>query len=302
MNTARIIGAIVTNPLVVATVIVGVIAIVARDRPTNRAVTPVGIRVTSAAIILAWALLYVGQLLLVGPGGIWLELAYPLLIAAGGLGVFAVMLRPSDAASGLPAKVGIRRTWHSFVSTKLLTTAAILVAAILVTTIVCGSFSTYFPEWGHDVSHTEFGTQGSMTQSVYGWTYGAPTLVSTGLLVLAVVFALHRISTPPLATNGAGTRTTQSNSVALLAIASLLLTFGRILQYIGSSGMSGSTITLADGSEFFVASNYAAFAGVFLWGGLLLEIIAFVLLLGLAFNLIGLRAMPTTQRTLQAAS
>lgn len=289
MDTARIIGAIAFNPLFLALVGIGIAALMLRKTRKNRVPIPVTLRATAAAIVLGLGLLYASGMVRLPVGYGWLSLAYPLVVAAIGIAIFGVVQRTLVAPAPVPSGLGVRRTWRSFVSTKLLASSAATVIAVVATTIASASAARYFPEWGHDVRYTEFGTQGSMTQSQYGWTYGTPVLVGIALLVAACAFTLHRIARPPLAATGALDRVARSNSVATLALASLTLAFGRILSFVGSSGMGGTTIQLADGSTFEVVSDYAAFAMTFAYAGFVLEILALVLLLGLAFNLLGTR-------------
>jgi uncharacterized membrane protein len=249
----------------------------------DRASVPPVLPGTAAAVIAVWLVDLVGRTLWVRfPAIAWWSFALPLVVAALGVGVTALVSTPSVRRKGEPTSVGVRRSWLSFASTSAVWISGVLATLVLITTLFSGSVSSS-DEFGRYI-FIDFGDAGVAT--FYGWSYGLPVLAGLSLVTVMTLIALSRISAPPFVSAGSlvterRARRVVSNAVLSLSAAALALTWGQSLQLVGQAGSGSAGVGIPGVGEFNWSPGYSSFAGIFLWGGWAMEVIAFVILLAL---------------------
>lgn len=261
-----------------------------------------GIAVAAAAVVLAFLTEFLTRGYLVGGIALpWWRFATPLVAAAGGLGVVAVLIarrRMPRVAAPMPPTV--RRTWRSFSSASSLWFAAGASAVLVATTIGAGAVSSRDDAGRYtlltipipnapDVPALQF--------PFYGWAYGAPVLVGLVPAIACLVAVLHLNSARrfqsmhTMAAESTLRRQTARDCTRLVS-AVVVLTTAEAWRMIAHAGSASSlTVGSPTGEATYETpwrfADVAAAAG---WCAPFLEVAALTLLLLLTSN--GLRKSP----------
>lgn len=267
--------------LVIGLLLFGAVALCSRARRSagaSRAI-PSTVRLTAAAVIVAWALGMVAQIFWIRfPTISWWSLALPLVVSAVGFAVAMNHKGSSTVRTGTPALVGVRRTWRSFASPGLLATGGGLVAMLVVVTVTAGAASVR----DENGAFIFLELAGNGTSSFYGWALGIPVLLGLALLTTVAIVTLSITAARPFADPStvkaeSSGRRMLTNALLLTATAATALTLGGALQIIGQAGSGGV-------SDAQWSTGFSSFATFFIWSGWALQVASFAVLAALSMG------------------
>ncbi|MBQ9915677.1 MAG: hypothetical protein IJO71_00560 [Microbacterium sp.] len=259
--------------LLLAGVVVTAVAIVARRRRRVAGVDvfrlPLALRVVAGLVVAGWLLDSAVPAFGVLAGVTrWWQFALPLVVAAAGVGVALVGVGRVRQRAGVPALVGVRRTWTTFPSRAALVTVAVGGVLLVAMTLICGVVSV--PDESGAFVLVDFGDAG--VSSFYGWAFGVPVLVALVALALAAVAVLRRIAAPAFGAPETVARERRERGVvadAVLALAggAIMLSLGSVLYFVGSVGMSSGGVGIPGVGDFVWTPGYSAIAPALRWTG-----------------------------------
>lgn len=305
LDLLTLIGAALSFPpisLLVALVVAGGILIVAsrgvaaarparavhdRYAPEHRALGAVAIGV----IVLFVTEFVLRGYIVTGPGVThWWRFAVPLAVATIGLCVvLGIVATRGTAVPEAPVVTATRRTWTSFSSRAALVGMAVVLLALVATTIAAGLASSPNGEGEHVWLVIPIPNEAAIDPirlPFFGWTYGVPVLIGLAALAATSWAGLDRSSarpftSPQTVTAERAARRTTAAGITRIATAAMLLTTAGAWRLIASAGSVGSlTIEGQNGDAPYEAAwRYAELAVAGGWLAPVLEVTAFVLLI-----------------------
>ena len=266
-----------------------------------------------------------------GTAGWWRRPA-PLLVATLVLGIAAVaILREPVAAPGERA-IQPRRAWWSFAPRGWLWVTVTATAALAVTSLWQASRTSLLPsgasmtmtvgqEDGSEVSYNPLADElpdGPFLDNPAGggWLNNGAALALIALLAVALIVALRTDANRPIHLRSSAqevrhTRQSTAKMLVVIALGGTLLTLGMLWAYVGYLGDWGVSVTASPASleesetlkYVLLRTDYAEFAQLFTYFGLLLQGIGGGLLLRLACDTArALRRSATTQHEAGSAA
>lgn len=215
----------------------------------------------------------------------WWQYATPvftaLLVVLAALGLIMFRRRAPEA----PVRSSVRRTWTTFGSRSARILAAVVAALLTATTIGAGLASSADDRGRYiylavPVPNTSIH---SLQFWFYGWSFGVPVLVCTGLLVTAVWAVLRSNAARPFlrpetTSEESAARGAVATGTALLAAAGMLVALAAAWRFIAGSG-GPSQLGVGDDPTLYDATwRFAEFAVIAGWLAPIAEIAGFMLL------------------------
>lgn len=228
----------------------------------------------------------------------WWRFAVPIACATLALAiVFAVIAARGTSRPHTPV-LSTRRGWTSFSSRGDLV-AAVVVIFVLTGTTVLGGIASSPDDAGRfawlAITIPNEPEIDPIRVPFYGWTYGVPVLICVLVLGSLLWLTLNQNAAraflrPETVANERSARRTTASIATRITTAAMLLALAEAWGFIAGAG-SGSQLTEihanGESATYDAAWRYAELAVVVGWIAPLLEIVAFVLLLGATYS--GLR-------------
>lgn len=268
----------------------------------------------AVGVIVIFAIEYVvdGYLLNLSDVVDWWRYATPVLAALVTLAVLIgfIVIRGTIAPERAVVSIA-RRTWSSFGPRRGIIATACLALAFLATTIAAGLASS--PDDRGRYIYLEIPAPNTSIDPLrpwfYGWAYGVPVIICVAALVAVTWVTLRSNAVRPFLrpeTVGAEQRARVeiATSAVCVAAAGMLLALGGAFRFIGRSG-SYSQLTIGDNGQsdsYELTWRYANLASAAGWVAPIMEIVAFVLLLLVAWRLLRSRPRPNSSQTMERDS
>lgn len=233
------------SAVVGAALAIGVVLVAARRGAERVAPSHGGFLSVVAAVVLAgWLadLVLRGYIVDMTDRIAWWRFAFPPLLAAIGLGTFALLPRASASPRRPNGLALTRRTWTTFAPRPVLLLGGGIGAAVAGAALACGLGSTSLN--GGPAVYLRMTAPNSGVEPVFtwfpGWPYALPLLVALGVLTATVVVALRRdaVAVFPDDTDAESeirSRRSTARGVVSVAAGAALLAGGGLLRMAGTS-------------------------------------------------------------------
>lgn len=237
-----------------------------------------------------------GYVMVVPAELVWVRFAGPIMCGILGLGLVVVQIVVCGSEyPEAPVILATRRTWSSFSERGDVVVAVAVLLALVTTTIGAGLTASVDARGISDtveIPVPNLAEVDPIRVPFFGWAYGVPVLLSSGILVVALAVLLQVNAARPYARpeSVAGERTARrriATGALRIAAASMLLTLASAWRLIANAG-SVSRLEIVgenEGSPYEVTWRFAEFAVVAGWGAPILEIVAFTLLILMVIRL-----------------